>query len=163
MSESDFDPANVDSSSEEVLPFKREKPEFLSENLSLPDPLALLEDFKSLSKPAKRVKKNEKKDFSAVISKKASLNKLIKDDIDQYDYFASETSAILDHWKAPQDLPDPFAVADRSKFIKNLKPRQPVDIAAKLQREFDHVERIKKGKRQFQKDQERKMRQQFDS
>lgn len=166
MSDSDFDPVNIDSSSEEILPQKRQR---LAESLptSLPDPLSLLEDYKDLSKSSKKsLQKSVPKPLnkpSAIISKPATLNKSEKDDLEQYDYFASQGTAILSNWKSAQEIPDPNQVPDRSKFIKSLKPKPKVDLATKLQREFDHIERAKKGKRQFQKDQERRMRQQYDS
>lgn len=166
MSDSDFDPVLIESSSEEVLPQKRVR---TGETLActLPDPLALLDDYKDLEKGLRnRAQKKTLKPVNktpAVISKPATLNKSEKDDLEQYDYFASQDTAILSNWKAAQDVPDPNQVPDRSKFIKSLKPRAKVDLATKLQREIDHIERAKKGKRQFQKDQERRMRQQYDS
>ena len=188
MSESDFDPTAIDLSSEEDLPKKRNRDLGNVCSSDLPDPLELLKGFQGLRKTELKKsndgkgKGNNRKDLnkgknsadqgdqslaskssSAVICKPATLIKIDKDDIEQYDYFASEHTAILDNWKSPQDLPDPYAVPDKSKFIKSTKPKYQLDIATKLQREFDHIEKIKKGKRQFQKDQEKKMRQQFDS
>ena len=167
MSDSDFDLVNINSSSEEQIPQKRQRP---TESLpcSLPDPLSLLEDFKSLSKhskktPASKAPVKPLPKPSAIISKPATLNSSEKDDLEQYDYFASQSTAILTNWKSAQELPDPNQVPDRSKFIKSLRPKHKLDLVTKIEREIQHIERAKKGKRQFQKDQERKMRQQYDS
>lgn len=163
MSLSDFDPTNIESSSEEVLPKKREKSEADPMPSSLPDPLELIKSFKAIEKP--KVKKKAKKiSFeNSVISKPPVMNKSELDEIEQYDYFANQSTAILDNWKSPQDLPD--LKLDRKKLIKKVDMRRntPQNVAASLERELARREKAKTGLKRWKTDEEVKMKQQYDS
>lgn len=166
MSLSDFDPTAIDSSSEEVLPQKREREDSRSMHSNLPDPLDLLKSFKNNEKFTVK-KKFEKKPapISSIISKPPVVRKSETNEIEQYDYFANEKSAILDNWKSPQEIPDPYQKIDTSKFIKNLnlKKKKPQDITEKLERELARREKAKSGWKRWKKDEEVKMKQQYDS
>ena len=168
MSSSDFDPTMIDSSNEEeVLPQKRPHEESSEVISSLPDPLDLLKSFKNVAKQPQQARKKDKKPIStsSVISKPAVIRKSEADDIEQYDYFANEKSAILDNWKSPQDIPDPYKTIDTSKFIKKLdrKKKIPQDITDKLERELARREKARAGWKRWRSDEEVKMKQQYDS
>ena len=166
MSDDDFDPTKLDLSSEENIPVKRpfKAKECLSSDL--PNPLDLLKSVKKPEKPIVTKKLIKKIDYSkSVISKPAIMKKSEADDIEQYDYFASQSSAILDNWKSPQDIPDSNGLIDRKKFIKkvNMKQNNPDHIAASLERELARREKAKSGLKRWKKDEEVKMKQQYDS
>lgn len=100
---SDFDPANISSSSDAELPAKR-KPEISLNNLEkseLPDPLELLNKAR-LNRPVKtkedkvELVKDIKNDGS-VIRKEPVLKKYEGDALEQYDYFANAGDAVLEH------------------------------------------------------------------
>ena len=149
MSESDFDPTKIGDSSEEELPKKREASEKTKNVSKLPDPVELLNAFKKEPKPKvqKKVWVKKKEIYAAVISKPAALNKSQADDIEQFDYFASQSTAILTNWKAAPELPDKDQIPDRAKFIKKLNAKQKPDMATQLERELLRRERAKSGKK----------------
>ena len=97
MSSSDFDPTMIGSSSEEILPQKRSKK---AEDIAsdLPDPLELLKNFRAIEREMPKKKTVKKIIYeNSVISKPAVINNSTADDIEQYDYFANESTAILDN------------------------------------------------------------------
>ena len=62
-------------------------------------------------------------------------------------------------------MPDPYKDIDRKKFIKkiDMRRKQPEDISTKLERELARREKAKSGLKKWKKDEEVKMKQQFDS
>lgn len=165
-SNEDFDPTKIDLSSSDELPQKRPHKAFTPNPSSLPNPLDLINTFKNKEKPKLPKKPPKKSEYSsAVISKAPVMSKIDADFIEQYDYFASESTAILDNWKSAQEIPDKDRPANRSKFVKkvNFRKTGPEDITSKLERELARREKQKSGLKKWKQDDEVRAKQQYDS
>lgn len=97
-------------------------------------PASLL--FKNCSEPsflkgAHKRNLKAKQATEAQIVKGPVMKPVAFDPIEQYDYFASTQDAILDHWNAPQDLPDVEAPNDRRRLTKIHDTRRKAVLGLK--------------------------------
>ncbi|CAG9323078.1 unnamed protein product [Blepharisma stoltei] len=168
---SDFDPANISSSSEEEVPAKRkpqESIEKLEKESKLPNPLELLAKARSykpikVSQEKTKVKTNPYE--NAVIKKEPVMKANESDALEQYDYFANAGDAVLEHWNAPQELPDKEKPLDKRKFIRkqDFRKKKVEGLTGVKAKEFLKRQKGQSTWKRWKTDEEVQMRQNYDS